>query len=265
VADICRRVQAVPSFEASDPHQSTMDPHQSTMARPNVASLGPSTPRWTREGKHAYEQCGPTSQFSSCQITRCQTFTASSKSSDADLIARIASGDKSAMKDLYARHNAKLFRFVLRLVGDNVLAEDVTSRTFLDVWRQAGAFKGRSSVPTWLLGIARDRSIATVRRRSYAGDVDAGESIKDSGDNPAISLQRMQQCLIDCLANLSAEHREIIDLVYYHQSTIDEIAEIIHVPRNTATIRMLHARQNLASLLSRRRRPHPHLSLLKAL
>jgi RNA polymerase sigma-70 factor, ECF subfamily len=204
------------------------------------------------------------SQFSPCQIARCQSSTASSKSSDADLIARIAAGDKSAMKDLYAHHSAKIFRFVLGLVGDHALAEDVTSRTFLDVWRQAGAFKGRSPVSTWLLGIARDESIATVRRRSYAGDVDAGESIKDSGDDPETGLQRIQQCsaLIDCLGNLSAEHREIIDLVYYHQSTIDEIAEIIHVPRNIATIRMLHARQNLASLLSRRRRPHPHLSLL---
>jgi RNA polymerase sigma-70 factor (ECF subfamily) len=154
------------------------------------------------------------------------------------------------MKDLYALHNAKLFRFVLRLVGDRVLAEDVTSRTFLDVWRQAGAFKGRSPVATWLLGIARDKSIAAVRRRSYAGDVDICESIKGSGHDPETDLQRMKRCsaLIDCLANLSAEHREIIDLVYYHQSTIDEIAEIIHVPRKTARIRMLHARWRRCSV-----------------
>jgi RNA polymerase sigma-70 factor (ECF subfamily) len=52
-----------------------------------------------------------------------------------------------------------------------------------------------------------------------------------------------------CLKKLTAEHREIIDLVYYHEKTIDEVAEIIRVPKNTVKTRMFYARKHLAQLL----------------
>ena len=90
--------------------------------------------------------------------------------SDEVLIGRIANGDRLAMQVLYARHHVRVFRFVVRLVRDESTAEDLISEVFLDVWRQAGRFEGRSAVSTWVLAIARfkaSRRCGAGRTRSW--------------------------------------------------------------------------------------------------
>src|SRR2546423_4361533 len=76
-------------------------------------------------------------------------------STDEQLIERIARGDQLAMRALFARHRLRVYRFVLRMVRDATLAEDLVSDVFFDVWRQADRFEARAAVSTWLLGIAR--------------------------------------------------------------------------------------------------------------
>src|SRR6478672_13172969 len=77
--------------------------------------------------------------------------------SDEALIKRIAGGDQLAMRTLYARHRIPLYRWLLRIVRNETVAEDLLSDVFLDVWRQAASFEGRASVSTWLLAIAAAR------------------------------------------------------------------------------------------------------------
>src|SRR3981189_3835756 len=74
--------------------------------------------------------------------------------SDEMLLESIADGGRTAMHILYSRHNVRVYRFVLRMVRDATMAEDLVSQVFLDVWRTASQFEGRSQVPTWLLSIA---------------------------------------------------------------------------------------------------------------
>src|ERR1700758_17251 len=90
---------------------------------------------------------------------------AASETSDETLIGRIAGGDQLAMRTLFARHRVSLYRWLLRLVRDEALAEDLLSDVFLDVWRQAAKFEARSSVSTWLLAIARYKTLSARRRR----------------------------------------------------------------------------------------------------
>src|SRR3954453_9210498 len=93
---------------------------------------------------------------------------AAASSSDESLIKRIAGGDKLAMQVLYTRHHVRIFRFVVRLVHDESMAEDLISEVFLDVWRQADRFEGRSAVSTWLMSIARFKALSARRRRADA-------------------------------------------------------------------------------------------------
>src|SRR6266702_1931023 len=97
-------------------------------------------------------------------------------SSDDMLIRRIAEGDQLAMRTLFGRHRVPLYRWLLRLVGDEALAEDLLSELFLDVWRQAGTFEARSSVSTWLLAIARYKALSARRRT----DAELDETIASS-------------------------------------------------------------------------------------
>jgi len=172
--------------------------------------------------------------------------------SDEALIGRIASGDKVAMQVLFARHHVRVYRFVLRLVRDQTKAEDLISEVFLDVWRQAGKFEARSAVSTWLLAIARYKALSALRRRPDEElDDEAAAAIEDTADNPEVALEKKDkgEILRKCLTALSPEHREIIDLVYYHEKSVEEVAEIVGIPENTVKTRMFYARKRLAELL----------------
>src|SRR6266581_2989504 len=111
--------------------------------------------------------------------------------SDEVLIRRIAGGDQLAMQTLFARHRVALYRWLLRLVGDEALAEDLLSEVFLAVWRQADRFEGRSSVSTWLLAIARFKALSALRRRPDEElDEEAAEAIEDPADDPEDALAK---------------------------------------------------------------------------
>jgi RNA polymerase sigma-70 factor (ECF subfamily) len=137
--------------------------------------------------------------------------------SDTTLIRSIAGSDQRAMQVFFGRHNLKTFRFILRLVHDTSLAEDLVSDVFLDVWRQADKFQSRSQVSTWLLAIARNKALAALRRRSSdLSDNDVLELLQDPADDPEHTILKKQRIslLFPCSMQLSNEHREIVDLVY---------------------------------------------------
>jgi RNA polymerase sigma-70 factor (ECF subfamily) len=173
---------------------------------------------------------------------------------DGDLIRRIAAGNKLAMQSLYMRHNVRLFRFALRFIQNKAAAEDLVQEVFLDVWRKADDFEGRSEVSTWLLAIVRNKALSMMRHRPTEQlDEDAAACIADSADTPEMATQKEQARSIirKCLTQLSPAHREIIDLAYYHGKSIEDVAKIVGIAVNTVKTRMFYARKHLAELLCR--------------
>jgi RNA polymerase sigma-70 factor, ECF subfamily len=180
---------------------------------------------------------------------------AAHETTDESLVASIAQGDKRALQTLYGRHSVRVYRFVLRFLNDEAAAEDMVSEVFFDVWRQADRFEGRSQVSTWLLAIARNKALSVLRRRSTEElDEEVAEFIEDPSDDPEVSMQKRQQATVlqACLTELSPAHREIIDLVYYHEKSIEEVAEIVGVPANTVKTRMFYARKRIGELMAAR-------------
>ena len=174
------------------------------------------------------------------------------ETSDEALIGLIADGDKRAMQVLYGRHNVRVYRFIVRLTGNASLAEDLVSEVFLDVWRQADAFEAKCQVSAWLLAIARYKALSALRRRSdeQLDDVMAA-TIEDPSDDPETTVYNQDRSAIvqKCLSQLSPAHREVIDLVYYHEKSVDEVAQIVGVPAATVKTRMFYARNKMADLL----------------
>ena len=112
-------------------------------------------------------------------------------SSDEVLISRIANGDRLAMQVLFARHHVRVYRFVLRLVRNEATAEDLISEVFLDVWRQAAKFEGRSAVSTWMLSIARFKALSVLRRKPEQElDEETAAAIEDHSDDPEVTLAK---------------------------------------------------------------------------
>ncbi|MCK1425576.1 sigma-70 family RNA polymerase sigma factor [Bradyrhizobium sp. 180] len=172
--------------------------------------------------------------------------------SDDMLLESIADGNRTAMHMLYCRHNVRVYRFILRIVRDATTAEDLVSQVFLDVWRTAGQFQGRSQVSTWLLSIARFKALTAMRQRRFE-DIDQEDvrQIPDDAETPETSLDRNDTSAIlrACVQKLSPAHREIINLVYYHEKSVEEVGQIIGIPQSTVKTRMFYARKQLADLL----------------
>ena len=163
------------------------------------------------------------------------------------LVKQIAAGS-------LARHRTYVYRWLLRFVSNETLAEDLLSEVFLDVWRQASRFQCRSSVSTWLMSIARHKALSARRRRTDAElDEKIAATVADPADNPETALQEKNrdELLRRALTRLSREHREVIDLVYYHDKSVDEVAQILGMPPGTVKTRMFYARKKLAALVDR--------------
>lgn len=172
--------------------------------------------------------------------------------SDSDLIARMAKGDQRAMPVLFARHRTRVHRFVLRRVRSDGMAEDIVNETFLAVWQQAGRFEGGSSVTTWMLSIAHNKAVSALRkRREDTLEEGVAEAIADSGDSPETSLAKVGKAgvLRACLDKLPDEQRVVMDLVYYHEQSVKEVAEVLAIPEATVKTRMFYARKKLSGML----------------
>src|SRR5215216_6923818 len=160
---------------------------------------------------------------------------------DEALVRGIAHRDKCAMQVLFARHNVRVYRFIARLLGDSAPAEDLVSEVFLDIWRKADQFEGRSQVSTWLLGIARYKALTHLRRRTIDQlDEEAAPAIQDPADSPCSVLEKKDEGVLlrKALTQLSPAHREIIDLTYYHEKSIEQVSEILQIPEATVRTRM---------------------------
>ena len=179
--------------------------------------------------------------------------TLSPHSSDDALLREIALGDRHAMELLYSRHSVRVYRFSLRITGNATLAEDIVSEVFLDVWRRADGFKANSQVSTWLLAIARNKSLSALRRRVDAPlEDDRVATVEDPADDPEVMVHNKDRSALiqKCLSQLSTAQREVIDLVYYHEKSVEEVAQIVGAPASTVKTRMFYARQRMGELLN---------------
>jgi RNA polymerase sigma-70 factor, ECF subfamily len=181
---------------------------------------------------------------------------------DEMLIALIAAHDRGAMGALFVRHKVRVFRFLTRILGDAARAEDLTSEVFIEVWRRAGQFQARSKVSTWILAIAHYKAASALRRKSFDRlDDSAVAAIADPLDDPEAAAQKANcgAILRDCLKQLSPPHREVIDLIYYHEQSITDVARIVGVPENTVKTRAFHARKRIGQMMAARGVEHASL------
>ena len=178
--------------------------------------------------------------------------TPAAQQSDRELVERVAKGDRAAVRLLFMRHHARVYRFAARQTGSDMMADDIANEVFLELWRQAPAFEGRSEVSTWLLGIARFKALSSLRKKKeeWIGDDDAA-AIPDTSDTPEIAVMKDDKAtaLKRMVNALPEEHRTVIDLAYYHAKSVAEIAEILSIPVATVKTRMFYARKKLGEAL----------------
>jgi RNA polymerase sigma-70 factor, ECF subfamily len=167
-----------------------------------------------------------------------------------EVFRRIANGDRIAIRTLFVRYRVSIYRWLLRSVGDATLAEKLLIDVFLDVWRNAASFDGRSSVSTWLLALAKTKALTARRSKP---DAELATTVPAASDELELPLQgSREEVLRHSLARLSREYGEVIDLVYYHGRSAKEVAQIVGTDKQTVKSRMYVARRRLAELVELR-------------
>lgn len=181
-----------------------------------------------------------------------QSMSTAAIDSDEAVLARIAAGDRLAMRMLYDRMSSPLYRFLQVRMRDRFEAADVMQETFLEVWRGAARFEGRSSVRTWIYGIARNRAVDRLRRSGRELIAEPDETVADEAPDPeAVAAASSDAARVRaCLEGLSDTHRSVIELAFYQELVYREIAEIEGVPTGTVKTRILHAKQLLKRCLA---------------
>ena len=175
-------------------------------------------------------------------------------SPEAALIAAIAKGDQQAVKRLYALTHVRLYRYLVRQVRNEAVAEEVMNETYLAVWQNASRYEARSAAMTWMLSIAHNKAISTLRKRREASGIDEDEAneIADVDDTPDVIAQKRDKAALirACVDKLGADHKSVMDLVYYQERSVAEVAEILSIPEATVKTRMFYARKKLSELLA---------------
>ena len=171
---------------------------------------------------------------------------------EARLIGRIADGDLRAFEELYRIYHPRLTRFLVNMTRRDQLVEEVFNDTMLIVWNRAGGYNGSSKVSTWIFAIAYRKALNALRRLDEPVEdkhADTRES-PEAGPEQQVGSRQAQELLLNALGGLSANHRAVVDLTYFHEIGYAEIADIMDCPVDTVKTRMFHARRHLKSKLA---------------
>ena len=171
---------------------------------------------------------------------------------DASLVERIAAGERDALSELYTRYQRPLFQYLLQLTSDRGVAEEILQDTLVAAWKSASSFAGRSSVRTWLFGIARRQAHNTLRGMALplAAETEL-ETAASTEPEPEGSLLAgaEREALAQAMEGLSAIHREALVLAFVHELSYQELADVLDVPIGTVRSRLSNAKKALRGIL----------------
>lgn len=169
-----------------------------------------------------------------------------------ELLDRVRERDLCAFEKLYRMYQPRLSRFLINLVQRTSLVEEVLDDTMMVVWQSAGNFRGTSKVSTWIFSIAYRKALkARSRWPEPVDDQHSDSEISlEPGPDQQLNANRLHDSLMAAMRGLSADHRAVVDLTYFHGLGYREIAEIMNCPVDTVKTRMFHARRRLKAAMS---------------
>ena len=172
----------------------------------------------------------------------------------AALLVLVSEGDKAAFSELYRTLEKPLYGFICRKLNDLAEAHDVVNETFLEVWRRAGTFEGRSAVKSWVYAIGYRKAVDVIRKtaRTVVSD-DIPEVVDTNADAEACMLAaQSSEHVRYCVDRLKEDHAVAIRLTFFDDLSYREIAEITDSPEGTVKTRVFHAKKALLRCLDGR-------------
>lgn len=178
------------------------------------------------------------------------------KDMDAQLIDEVGKGNQAAFDILFSKYNNKLYASLLAFTKSQDLAEDLTQKTFIRVWKKIETFRGESSLFTWIYRIAinlakNEFSSKQAKNQGITDNIDDTYDLESSVSSPeshAIEAESMQ-AVMDFIASLPTDLREAISLREFDGKSYEEIAQITGSPIGTVRSRIFRAREEILNFM----------------
>jgi RNA polymerase sigma factor (sigma-70 family) len=165
---------------------------------------------------------------------------------DRTLLAAVRARDRRAFAELYRRYYPRLHGYLRRLLPNSAFADEIVDDVMFVVWKDARRFRGQSAVSSWIFGIAYRKAMSAIRKEGrYQAPLDRAADANAVAASPSQDAELLRAGL----AELSADHRQVLELTYFCGFSYREIAAIADCPVNTVKTRMFHARRRLKHLL----------------
>lgn len=170
------------------------------------------------------------------------------------LLVSIGQHDRAAYSALYVELEKPLFRFINLKLNDPFQSADILHDVFLDIWRNAAQFEGRSTVKSWVFGIAYRKVMDVFRRQARTDVVEDVPEQQDDAPNAEASLAAFEEAehVRLCLDGLKPQQRMAVELAFFEDMPYREIAEVMDIPEGTVKTRVYHAKQLLMRCLEGR-------------
>ncbi|MEX2204333.1 MAG: sigma-70 family RNA polymerase sigma factor [Actinomycetota bacterium] len=177
---------------------------------------------------------------------------------DRDLVRRIGTADEEAFRELFRRYSPNALALARRVVRQPFIAEEIVQEAFLAAWRNAEGYReGRGSVRSWLMTMVHHRAVDAVRReesqRRRAEDAQASDvlAVEDPADAVVaqLGLPEERRAVRAALADLPAEQRQVIELMYFDGLSQSKVSERLGLPLGTVKSRTLLGMRRLRSAL----------------
>jgi RNA polymerase sigma-70 factor (ECF subfamily) len=168
------------------------------------------------------------------------------------LLNRVGARDLDAFERLYRLYQPRLARFLINLVRQPQLVEEVLDDTMIVVWQTADRFRGTSKPSTWIFAIAYRKALKAKARWPDPVEPEGEDRRASAEPGPEEQLRhrRLHDALLAAMNRLSADHRAVVDLTYFHGMGYREIADVTGCPVDTVKTRMFHARRRLREAMA---------------
>ena len=172
--------------------------------------------------------------------------------SDNQLVNRVIKGDIEAFGLLVDRYEAKLMRYVVYLIHDSAVAQDIVQEVFIKAYQNLQGFKSKYKFSSWIYRIAHNEAMNYIRKTRRLVYSDNMEELKETSSEDGIATEIDREILKKqvqgCLDQLDMKYREVLILQYYENMSYVEISDILHIPVSTVGVRSLRGRNKLRAL-----------------
>ncbi|MCP4268803.1 MAG: sigma-70 family RNA polymerase sigma factor [Candidatus Brocadiaceae bacterium] len=163
------------------------------------------------------------------------------------LLRASAEGDRQAFHELYNLTHKKVYAYLMRLLQADDLADDILVETYTQVWVGAAKFRGDSQPSTWIIGIARNLAMNSLKRRKYYDNIDDHEQA--SSQDETVEQNEVKEIMHTAIQQLPENHREILGLILLPEFSYIQVSQLLNIPINTVKSRLFNAKNALKKQL----------------